>query len=120
MSKDMLLVEDLYDEALTAVNPTNVKQIYGHRFPEHYDIPWRSRVTNSYPVHYPSATSVAGLPQNVYPIKSSMGPRQIMTNTYEDASFGSVMDPLTTRYQNMPSNPNAAVLFKGGQQENFW
>lgn len=49
-----------------------------------------------------------------------MGPKEVMTKAYMDAPFGQVVDPLTTRYQDMPSNPNAAVLFKGGTQDNFW
>ena len=113
-------LEQVYDAALTAVNPSNVFHGYGSRFPEHYDVPWRSRVANSYPVHYPDSVSVAGLPHNIYPIEGSMGPKEVMTKAYMDAPFGQVVDPLTTRYQDMPSNPNAAVLFKGGTQDNFW
>jgi hypothetical protein len=113
-------VDQLYDEAFTAVNPSNVFHGYGGRFPEHYDIAWRTRVRNSYPVHYPDSTSIAGLPDNLYPIEGSMGPTEVLKQTQEDIPFGEVVDPLTARYQNMPSNPNAVVLFKGGQHEDMW
>lgn len=117
---DGLTVDELYDEALTSVNPSNVFHGYGGRFPEHYDICWRNRVRNSYPVHYPDSTSVAGLPHNLHPVEGGMGPEEVLKQTEEDVPFGEVVDPLTARYQNMPQNPNAAVLFKGGQHEDMW
>ena len=69
---------------------------------------------NSNPVSYPDFTSVAGLPGSVYPIVAAPEPLTVPTLVQEEAECGHVLDPLTTRYQNMPENPNAAVLFKGG------
>jgi hypothetical protein len=109
-----LALKELYDRAFTAVNPSTVFNGFGTRFPEHYDTPWRASVHNSMPVHYPDSVAVAGLPNNVYPIVSDLGTKDMMKpTTHADAAIPPVIDPLTVRYQNMPENPNAAVLMKG-------
>ena len=109
-----LELKALYDKAFTAVNPATVFNAFGTRFPEHYDVPWRAQVRNSMPVHYPDSVSVAGLPNNIYPIVSDMGTDDMNKPTsYPDTVIPPIMDPLTARYQNMPDNPNAAVLMKG-------
>ena len=107
-------LKSLYDSAFTAVNPSNVKYGYGSRFPAHMDVAWRSRIHNNNPVHYPDPTSVAGLPGNVYPIVAAPDPLTVPTLVQEEAECSTVLDPRTTRYQNTPENPNAAILFKGG------
>lgn len=106
-------LKQLYDAAFTAVNPPNVFNGYGGRFPDHHDTPWRAQVQNSVPVHYPDSMSVHGLPNNVYPIEGSMGPKRANTTVHTDAPIGEIVDPLTARYQNMPTNPNAVRLMRG-------
>ena len=69
---------------------------------------------NNNPVSYPDLTSVAGLPGSVYPIVAAPEPLTVPTLIQEEAEANSVLNPLTARYQNMPENPNAAILFKGG------
>lgn len=42
-----------------------------------------------------------------------MGTRDVKPSVHDDAPIGPIVDPLTARYQNMPENPNAAVLMRG-------
>lgn len=109
-------VKALYDGAFTAVNPSTVFRGYGSRFPQPYDVPWtlRQGVKNSFPVHYPDTTSIAGLPHGVYPIKPAKEPADLNNIPVEDAPLGQVLDPMTVRHQNMPTNANALQPVRGG------
>ena len=42
-----------------------------------------------------------------------MGTSDLKSSVHDDAPIGPIIDPLTTRYQNMPENPNAVVLMRG-------
>lgn len=42
-----------------------------------------------------------------------MGTATVKSSVHVDAPIGPIIDPLTARYQNMPENPNAAVLMRG-------
>jgi hypothetical protein len=111
---DPLSVKALYDEAFTSVNPSNVFVGYGNRFPQVFPTPWRSKVINMVPVHYPNCESIAGLPGGVYPITVAPDSRDsLITKAMEDAPMPQVMDPMTVRYQDMPTNPNGITIIKG-------
>lgn len=107
-------VKALYDEAFTSVNPSNVFVGYGNRFPQNFPVPWRSTITNILPVDYPNCESIAGLPGGVYPIQEAPDSREaLITKAMEDAPMPQVMDPMTVRYQDMPTNPNGITIIKG-------
>jgi hypothetical protein len=112
---DPLAVKHLYDEAFTSVNPSNVSHVFGNRFPQPYPIPWRASITNTFPNHYPDVTAISGLPGGIYPIPMALDSREnLIQIAVPDAPFGQVLNPMTTRYQDMPTNPNAVVIPKGG------
>jgi hypothetical protein len=115
-------LEDLYDEAFTSVNPSNVLYGHGSLFPEPFSVNWRNRIVNCIPVHYPDSTTIAGLPHYIHHVQGDMGnPQHTLKQTQEDATVGvRGVDPLTLAYGNMISNPNAVTLFKGGMQDNWW
>lgn len=109
-------LKSLYDAAFTAVNPSNVRHGYGNRFAQHYDVPWTilQDVQNVHPEHYPDCTSIAGLPHGVYPIEPAAEPVNYPILAVDDAPMPRMLDPETSRYMNMPSNPNALQPVRGG------
>lgn len=109
-----IAVKELYDGAFTSVNPSNVFVGYGNRFPQSFPTPWRASVVNTLPVDYPDCEAIAGLPGGVYPIQVAPDARDSLINkAMDDAPMPQVMDPMTVRYQDMPTNPNGVVVIKG-------